>query len=79
MGTGKFLKLKLLFPPLHKYQGVQKLATKGKTPDLVLKPDDDWKSSAELYDCPQWLQLVGMIQHGEVGTLCCLDRDRLRK
>lgn len=53
------------------------LAIKGKTVDLVLKPDADWKSSAELYDCPQWLQLVGMIQQGEVGTLCCLDRDRL--
>jgi DNA invertase Pin-like site-specific DNA recombinase len=53
------------------------LSSKGKTVELVLKPADDWKSSAELYDCPEWLQLVGMIQRGEVGTLCCLDRDRL--
>ena len=29
------------------------------------------------FNRPQWLQLVGMIQQGEVGTLCCLDRDRL--
>ena len=53
------------------------LAKNGKVADLVMKPADDWKSSAELYDCPEWQKLLQMIYNDEVGTLCCFDRDRL--